>query len=531
MILPMHRWTLVIVLVLACSAVRGAEITSNGSGGGDWSNPGTWIGRKAPGPDDDAVIQKGDIVDFDRDDSGKVSCQKLFIDPRGAFRLKPGIGKATCCVAGPIESRGVIQIDASKNAGDTLELRVVGTEAAKRSVKLLKGASLILRGRGELPEDRRNALLTSPKIGEQKEEMECAVHAAKGGVLLDVQRAELDNIFLRADDLDNTGARANERVNIVENRFRNRGRIYLTKCDTPAIRKNAFHHPGTLLANAAGILVSECPLSEIRGNTVQGFHYGVQAGHPDGATIVGNTVEKCTIGFHAGFGRNNSIYQNTARDCERAFDFHYTQMANLEDNRAEGCKIAVRSLCSVVQVATLEISKMPKDGVAVLYDADAQRCEGNVVLVNCNIAAEQVKLAQTPKLGPQAPPPVMAMYCMVVGVKDTPPGTVIDVKTVNPMPPLAPGAIDPNVRNAPAPLSKGLTPVPRPAGTPRDALPIMVKAWTIDVAGKTIPAPEYDVRVQTPDARVVKSVRVKPEEKWFRAKPDDPTPTVEVNLK
>ena len=87
------------------------------------------------------------------------------------------------------------------------------------------------------------------------------------------------------------------------------------------------------------------------------------------------------------------------------------------------------------------------------------------------------------------------------------------------------------MRNVPAPLDKGVTPVPRPAGTPRNALPIIVKAWSIDAAGKTVPAPEYEIRVQTPDARIVKSMRVTPQESWFRAKADDPTPTVEVSLK
>ena len=74
--------------------------------GGAWSEPATWLGKKVPGPEDDAVIQKGDAVDFDRDDSGKTTCRKLFIDPRGIFRLKTGMGKVTCCLADSLESRG-----------------------------------------------------------------------------------------------------------------------------------------------------------------------------------------------------------------------------------------------------------------------------------------------------------------------------------------------------------------------------------------------------------------------------------------
>lgn len=529
--LLIHRFAIVTLLTLHTTAFA-AEITSNGSGGGDWSNPGTWLGKTPPGPDDDAVIQKGDVVDFERDDSGKITCQKLFIDPRGAFRLKPGIGKSTCCLANGVEARGLIQIDATKSASDTLELRLVGTDNTKRMIKLLKGASLLVRGRAELPEGKHNALLTSPQLADQKTEIEGNVQALKGGVMLDLQRADVLSTVIRADDIDNTGARGNERLNVAECRFTGRARLWLNQCDTPAIKKNTFAHPGPKYAeNTGAILVSQCPLAEIRGNTVQGFHYGVQAAHPDGCTVVANTIEKCGTGFHLGFGRNNSLYQNTARDCERGFDFFHTQMASLEDNTAEACKVAIRQVCSSVQVASLDVTKMPKDGIGVLYDAHETRCDGSVMLINCKIGANQVKFAQPPKLMPGTPPPVLAMYCVVVGVKDTPPGTAIDVRTVNPMMALAPGAMDPNVRNVPAPIDKGLTPVPRPAGTPRDALPIIVKAWSIDATGKSTPAPEYEIRVQTPDARVVKSLRVTPQERWFRAKADDPTPTVEVSLK
>jgi parallel beta-helix repeat protein len=526
------RLFVLVALIWMSSPAFAAEITSNGSGGGDWSNPGTWLGKTAPGPDDDAVIQKGDVVDFDRDDSGKITCQKLFIDPRGAFRLKPGFGKSTCCLANGVEARGLIQIDATKSASDTLELRLVGGDSTKRMIKLLKGASLIVRGRAELPEGKHNALLTSPQLADRKAEIEGNVQALKGGVTVDLQRADLVSTVVRADDIDNTGARGNERLVVTECRFAGRGRLWLGTCDTPTIRKNTFTCPGPKYAEGiAAILISQCPLAEVRGNSMQGFHYGVQAVHPDGCTIVGNTAEKCGTGFHLGHGRNNSLYQNTARDCDRGYDFYYSQMASLEDSTAEACKVAVRQLTSTIQIASLDVTKVPKDGIGVLYDADPNHSDGSVMLINCKIAASQVKFTRPPKLMPGAPPPVLAMYCVVVGVKETPPGTAIDVRTVNPMPALAPGAMDPNVRNVPAPIDKGLTPVPRPAGAPRDALPIIVKAWSIDAAGKTVPAPEYEIRVQTPDARVVKSVRVTPQESWFRAKADDPTPTVEVSLK
>lgn len=528
------------MLLFVANGVPAAEITSNGKGGGDWSNAATWLGQKVPGPDDDAVIQKGDIIHFDRDDDGKVSCRKLLIDPRGAFRLKSGMGKVTCCLAGAIESRGLIQLDGTKSASDLLELRLVGAERDKRYLQLLKGAALVVRGRADLPEGRRNVALTSPKLADQKEEMEAVVadgrlkngriQGGAGGAVMDLHRADLVNIFFWVEDLDNTGSRANEQLNFVENRFSGRSRLWFQRCDTPVVRKNSFEYPGAKWAeNVSAILVSECPLAEIRDNTIRGFHYAVHTPHPVDYTIAGNTVEKCGVAIHLGYGKNNSVYKNVVRDCERGFDLYHTQMATLEDNRVDGAKIAVRSLNATVQIVSLEVSNLAKDGLGLLYDADTDgTCRGNVVLFNCNIRPDTIKFTKPPTLTDKSMP-VTAFHCLVVAAKDAPAGATVDVRTVNPMP--AAGAADPNVRNSPALLAKGLTPPPGQAGTSRDVLPLIVKAWAIDPAGKMLPPPEYEVRVLGPDGKLLKSIKVKPEDSWFRAKPDDPTPTVEVSLK
>src|SRR5262245_52791577 len=62
------------------SVVRAGEITTNGTGGGAWSEPATWRGGAVPKPDDEVTIRKGDAVVFDRNDDGKITCAKLFID-------------------------------------------------------------------------------------------------------------------------------------------------------------------------------------------------------------------------------------------------------------------------------------------------------------------------------------------------------------------------------------------------------------------------------------------------------------------
>jgi Right handed beta helix region len=523
------------ILLLAIGSAPAAEITSNGKGGGAWSNPATWLGQNVPGADDDAVIQKGDIIDFDRDDDGKVTCRKLLIDPRGAFRFKTGQGKITCCLAGPVEARGLIQLDGTKSANDSLELRLVGSERNLRAVQLLKGAALVVRGRADLPDGRRNVALTSPKVGHQKEEIEATVADGRltngriqggvGGTVIDLQRANLENVIVMADGLDNTGSRSNEQVNIVDNRFSGRARLWLERCDTPLIRKNSFEYPGPKRLNASAIFLADCPLAEVRGNTMRGFQHGLYNAIPKDCTVVGNTAEQCDVGYFLSGGSNASLSQNSARDCDCAYHLHFTEMATLEECRVDGGKLAVRTCNSSSQIISMAVSNLAKDGVGLLYDAHTDgSARGSVVLVNCNIRSEAIKFTKPPT---DKSLPVTALHCLVVAAKEAPAGATVEVRTAG----AAPGAADPNVRNSPAPLSKGLTPLPVAAGTARDALPLIVKGWSIDTAGKTLAAPEYEVRVLGPDGKLLKSLKAKPEDSWFRAKPDDPTPTVEVTLK
>jgi len=70
-------------LFITSALVSAAEISTNGAGGGAWSDPATWRGKVVPGPADDVVIRKLDVVTFDRNDDGKVSCAKLQIAPPG----------------------------------------------------------------------------------------------------------------------------------------------------------------------------------------------------------------------------------------------------------------------------------------------------------------------------------------------------------------------------------------------------------------------------------------------------------------
>src|SRR5581483_11839686 len=97
------------IVLLALGAIpwfptigHSAEATSNGTGGGNWSDPATWRGNKVPAPADEVTIRKNDTVVFDRNDDGKTTCAKLFIDPQGALRFKSQAGKIVLVVAGPV---------------------------------------------------------------------------------------------------------------------------------------------------------------------------------------------------------------------------------------------------------------------------------------------------------------------------------------------------------------------------------------------------------------------------------------------
>jgi hypothetical protein len=60
---------IIIYLILLCS-VFGAQITSNGTGGGDWNTGSTWVGGSVPGGSDTAVIAATDTVTLNTDLSG-----------------------------------------------------------------------------------------------------------------------------------------------------------------------------------------------------------------------------------------------------------------------------------------------------------------------------------------------------------------------------------------------------------------------------------------------------------------------------
>jgi hypothetical protein len=547
-------------LGLAGPATAG-EIYSNGTGGGPWSDPATWRGKAVPGPNDEPVIARGDVVAFDRNDdgvafpeagvamiggatapmgqglwaaqaallagtSGNVSCRQLAIDPKGVLTFKAGGGRQTLTVAGPIEVYGTITINARNQPDDLLELRLAGDTPEKRTLRLEKGGSLLMHGRGGLPGGRANVALTSLPLPALKPPLLDAdvlgLVDATPSSSVDVQGSELVHVHVKGSSIDNTGTKVGERFNVADNHFLGLSRVMVASCDTPLIVNNKFDYPVPATLNASAIYAYASPLAEIRGNTIRGLYAnGINGTAQPESAVIGNTIEKCATGLYW-YGTDAMIKQLTVRGCENGVII--TSMAGtLEDIDIEDCKTAFYHGGATAQVTNLRVSKIPKDGRAVYYSS------GPLTLLNCNIRPEQIKVDQ-PATPPPQPPPflVQSMEYLVVGVKgEAPAGAQVEVTTANPAAPLAPGATDLNIRNSPAPVrANGLTPLPKTLES------LIVKAWLIDAAGKTVPAPEYTLKLlgPNPDRKVLKTLKVKPQDTWNRAKPNELSPTLEVSL-
>jgi len=514
-----------VAVLLVEPGVRGAEIASNRAGGGPWSDPATWRGNKVPGPADDVVIQKHDIIIFDRNDDGKTTCQKLQIDPKGGLTFKKGAGKVVCCIANEIENFGAIRVDAANSAGDFFELRLSGDKAEKRKLKVMKGGGLLLYGRPGPAAGQPNVVLTAPK-NEKQEPVAGSVEAAEGS-MLEVRHAQVHDINLQASKIDNTGARANERLNFMDSRFTGQARIYLHTCDTPVIVRNSFDWRGEGQLPWPAISVNASPLAEVKDNVIRGnFAQGITMYANNEVAVIGNKIEKCGIGIYSFYSLNSMIKNCTTQKCEVGVGF-YSATGTVEDVTIENALTGLSNFQSTVQATTVEIKGLDKKGQAILHDG------GGMTLLNCNITPSQVKLiVQKPSTDPAAKPPpipIIAFHFLIVGVKGAVPGAVVDVRTT--VPALPAGAADPNVRNSPAPLTDGLTPLPR------TLTPLIVKGWTMDLKGATLPAPEYGIKILGPAAKegaarpVLKAQAFRPAESMFRAIPNALAANLDVSLK
>jgi hypothetical protein len=508
-------------VLLIPMALGAAEISTNGLGGGPWSDPMTWRGKLVPKADDDVVIQKNDVAIFDRNDDGKVSCRKLLIDPKGALVFKTNAGKQVCCIADSIVSFGVIKLDGTKSKADLIELRMVGDTAEKRKIKLNKNAALLLYGKSGLDKGKKNVVLASPKLPEQKDDILSLIET-DGFVSIDWQRAMINEVRLQGMKIDNTGSKANERLNIIENQFVGRSRIFLHTCDTAVVSKNTFEYADKAPLPEAAISLAICPLAEVKHNTIRGpYQAGLLLLYQGDYAIEQNTIDGCGAGIAGRLGvPNSTIRQCVIRNCETGISLDDAS-GIIEDTVVEGAMTAFHHEKSNLQLTNFQIKDLNPKGTAINF------VSGKLSLLNCNILPGQIKIAAQPATAKDDP--VTCWQYAVIAAKGAPADSLIELRTNDAK--LAADAPDPNVRNMPAPLVNGLTPLPKTLN------PLIVRSWTIDLKGKLNAGPEYNVKVLGPAAKegtprpVLKMATYRPAENAFRASLDDGTPTLEVNLK
>jgi hypothetical protein len=221
------------------------------------------------------------------------------------------------------------------------------------------------------------------------------------------------------------------------------------------------------------------------------------------------------------------LKHNTLRNCKTGVSLRSTT-GSAEETTLDGCDLPLNTAAAKVQFTSVNITNPPNGPLM-------ESVSSAVGLLNCNIKPEQIKSvrdAALPRIVGTDDPAVEALAFLVVGLKGTfPRGAQVEVVTTKPEKPLAPGAMDMNVRNSPARVRPdGFTPLPQ------SLTPLIVKSWLMDDDGKVVPAPDYTVNVLEPAAeagakpRVLKSVKVKPDETWFRAEPNEPKPTLEIQL-
>ncbi len=525
-----------LLAIASCATTLRAagEVHSNGTGGGLWSDSATWRTKTVPGPDDSAIVSAGDAVVFDRDDSadGKRSCKDVYIDPEGSLTFKAG-GKRVLSVQGPIESYGVIKLDASASADDLIEVRFTGP-AAQRNLKLVKGGAFVTLGKSGLPDGKKNVIIRSiapappaPAAGAPAPPpmpIADTLGYIDGvvGTSIDLHQTQFDGMTVRASTIDNTGAKPNERVVIADNHVTGGATIAVAICDTPSIVNNVVEYSGDPLSSY-GISVGSCPLAEIRGNTVNGkFSYGI-FGSAQSDSVVANNSITATNGIYW-YGGNDMLKGNTIHGG--GVGIVLTSMTGaLEEITFDGCREQALTVSgATIQATSLRFTNLPKECSRVFFVG------GSATFVNCDITPEQIKMNQPIPVTPK--PRVMAMQYCVVNVKGTlPAGAAVDIATANPPKPLAKGAIDLNIRNNPAAIgSGGLTPLPHSLKS------LMVKTWTIEGNGALTPSPQYSVSVTSPpdkpdgEPKKLKTVTITPDASWYRAMPNEPTPTMEIAI-
>ena len=539
-------------------AEAGDVIHSNGRGGGPWTESATWHGGEVPEAEDTVVIAMRDRVVFDGHDPDQASCAELHIDPEGTLTFAEGRGTHTLTVNGPITSYGTIRLDATESRHAQYRLRLTSKDAGRRTIELREHAALMSYGHEQGAGGQPSVALVAEPLSadspdnaenEQKKNAKqtqgeadnagsyTARVTANGKVRFDLQRTLVKNVAFDLKRLDNSGATASERLNVLQSRFEGSASLTLTHCDSPAIRGNVFTSDAGSAPTRA-IDLNHVALGSVRDTRVVGpWKTAIRLNRNTDSTVAGTTVEGADIGVQAIRGHGTSLRELELRNCSTGLWLSRVHQREqhpvVEDVLIERAERGVHvrythggqvqfSDCRFVNPVVEKSEEGENPPPPVHFDLVGAA----VRLINTDVASDEIRHRKDAR--------VETMYYLVVGAVskqgELPAGAQVRVRTAERSGGVPDGKADLNVRHSPAALNKaGLTPLPA-----SDKM-VTVRGWRLDKNGNRRQAPFYELRLEAPkdgsDGYKTLSTReVEPGPRWFRPDPDDATPTVEIQL-
>lgn len=232
----------------------------------------------------------------------------------------------------------------------------------------------------------RNVALAAPN-NDLKNPAEQPLILVDGQASIDWQWARIEGIKLSVQKLDNTGAKANERIQVLDCLFEGGARLECHSCDTPVISRNQFDYKGSLPIAEPALSTLYSPLSEIKGNRVRGkFAVGIAINYQTDSALTDNAVEGCGIGIHAGHGIANLMIKGASlKDCEIGLRLEDGNGV-VEDVVVDGAKQAIYLKSITMQLTNAVVKNLDPKGTPL------ELAGAIVSMLNCDVAAEAIKV-------------------------------------------------------------------------------------------------------------------------------------------
>lgn len=495
-----------------------SELHSNGRGGGAWTDPLSWREKIVPFSADTVILTAGDTVEFDGDGRTEASCRRLLLDPQSTLTFRDDGETHVLSINGGVESYGLIRLDGRHQPQGVLELRLVSGDSADNQLICRDKSALFLAGHESPVGGRPNVRMTGGSLDTGRPKSLPLRIEAGAGVQIDCQRSEFSNVVLRAEKLDNTGVRSDERMQLTGNRFMGAARVELVQCDTPVIQKNIWVGGGTAEASPTALKLDGCSLAQLQYNTFSGaYERAVWIIRDTDSSAMFNEI----VGANQGFdwqGQNAMLKSNRIRVTGVGATFDKTP-AVIESSTIEG-KVPLLGRQTHLQVSDCALSAPETNGPLIRLES------ASATILNVALTPGQVQRVGTAS----GPFWVETMNYVVVRLRGTiPVGARVAIRTAKASGGPPAGAADMNVRNSPVPVStEGWTPLPRSLRA------LIVRAWSVTGAGVVKESPFYDLDVTAADptgsVRVVSTQVVEPKTDWIRPDPQAAQATVEVSL-